>query len=377
MSYSVLAIGAVDWRRRRHRRDSDGTASLTDVPVPRRPGRHGRLIPRARAGRVRPRAPRSSRTRHMRDLSHHSPPRSPSPAWRSRSSSAASHRRERSRRWCTARRHIVRSSVRVVAERHPNDQRAHRDGQPRGADRSNSSNGATGPTRSASASAPAWSSCCAAHGQYTGQHRRSRARAGRSREDLGRTSPDDPLAPAGARPRARRLSPLRRGAGRPRSARPSSARRRRRRGHARRIYQALGRYDEALVIRRMQRRSATRTRTRSAALASVQAQRGDIDEAARIFAEARWSYRDVSPFPLAFLLFDEGAMWMRHGDLGRARALFESALRRLPRYAAARCHLAEVDAALGAHRYGHRAARAAGADRRRSARPPRTRWRAS
>ena len=36
-----------------------------------------------------------------------------------------------------------------------------------------------------------------------------------------------------------------------------------------------------------------------------------------LFAEARWSYRDISPFPLAFLYFDEGAMWMLHGDLER------------------------------------------------------------
>ncbi|MGH7789903.1 MAG: tetratricopeptide repeat protein [Candidatus Binatia bacterium] len=112
------------------------------------------------------------------------------------------------------------------------------------------------------------------------------------------------------------------------------------------VYQALGRYDEAFALRR-----ASAEHNPSAdnlgALASVQAARGRVDDAARLFAEARWSYRDISPFPLAFLYFDEGAMWMLHGDLERARALFTAAHRRLPAFAAARCYLAEVEAALG------------------------------
>ncbi len=112
------------------------------------------------------------------------------------------------------------------------------------------------------------------------------------------------------------------------------------------VFQGLGRYDEALAIRRTAAQRAPNTETLGA-LASLQAERGAVDDAAQLFEEARWSYRDVSPLPLAFLYFDEGSMWMRRGDLGRARALFEAALRHVPGYAAACRNLAEVDDALG------------------------------
>lgn len=185
----------------------------------------------------------------------------------------------------------------------------------------------------------------AAHGQYTGRiadHERALAIA----EDLALAAPTDPLALL-ARARARSafhrfaasLADVDRAAALGASAAAAANLRAA-------IYQAVGRLDEALVIRR-----ANAERNPSAenlgALASVQAQRGAIDDAARLFAEARWRYRDVSPFPLAFLDFDEGAMWMRHGHLARARSLFTAALHRVPTFAMARCHLAEVETALG------------------------------
>jgi tetratricopeptide (TPR) repeat protein len=55
----------------------------------------------------------------------------------------------------------------------------------------------------------------------------------------------------------------------------------------------------------------------------------------------------VSPFPLALLDFQLGAMWMRHELLDQARAHFEAAIGRVPAYAAAQGHLAEVEAHLG------------------------------
>lgn len=185
----------------------------------------------------------------------------------------------------------------------------------------------------------------AAHAQYTGSiadHERALALA----EELAGAFPDDPVALlARARGRAafhrfaESLSDLDHAAAL--GASPATVA-----GMRAGIYQALGRYDEALTIRRD---SAERNPSADnlGALASLRAARGDIDDAARLFAEARWSYRDISPFPLAFLFFDEGAMWMRHGDLERARALFEAAHRRLPSYATAQCYLAEVEAALG------------------------------
>ncbi len=185
----------------------------------------------------------------------------------------------------------------------------------------------------------------AAHGQYTGRiadHERALAIA----EALALASPDDPVALL-ARARARSafhrftesLADVDRAAARGASASAVANLRAA-------IYQAVGRFDEALVIRR-----ANAERNPSSdnlgALASVQAQRGAVDAAAQLFAEARWSYRDTSPFPLAYLYFDEGAMWMRHGYLERARALLEAALHRVPSFAMARCHLAEVESALG------------------------------
>ena len=185
----------------------------------------------------------------------------------------------------------------------------------------------------------------AAHGQFTGRiadHERALAIA----EDLAQASPDDAIALL-ARARARSafhrftesLADVDRAAAQGASAAAVATMRAG-------IYQAVGRFDDALVIRR-----ANAERNPSSdnlgALASLQAQRGDVDDAALLFAEARWSYRDTSPFPLAYLYFDEGAMWMRHGYLERARALFTAALHRVPSFASARCQLAEVESALG------------------------------
>jgi tetratricopeptide (TPR) repeat protein len=112
------------------------------------------------------------------------------------------------------------------------------------------------------------------------------------------------------------------------------------------IVQALGRYDEALALRQQaaERRPTFAT---LGALAGLQAERGEIIEAERLFAEARQRYQEVSPFPLAQLDFRRGLMWMEYGDLDAARSWFAAAQRRVPAYAPALGHLAEVDAALG------------------------------
>jgi tetratricopeptide (TPR) repeat protein len=112
------------------------------------------------------------------------------------------------------------------------------------------------------------------------------------------------------------------------------------------IYQALGRYDEALVIR-----EAAAYRWASfenvSALAGLRAERGEIDAAERLYAESRNRYRGVSPFPLALLDFQSGLMWMNNGRLDDARTSFDAARRRVPAYAPAQGHLAEVEAELG------------------------------
>ena len=112
------------------------------------------------------------------------------------------------------------------------------------------------------------------------------------------------------------------------------------------IFQALGRYDEALAIRRMAVDSHAGF-SALAALAGVYGERGEMDEAERRFTAAAGCYRGTSPFPLAILEFQRGKLWMEHDDLRRARTWFDAAVRRVPAYVPAQGHLAENDAALG------------------------------
>ena len=72
-----------------------------------------------------------------------------------------------------------------------------------------------------------------------------------------------------------------------------------------------------------------------------------METAERLCLEARSRYRSVSPFPLAVLDFQLGRMCMDTGQLDDARTWFEAALRRVPSYAPAEGHLAEVEAELG------------------------------
>jgi tetratricopeptide (TPR) repeat protein len=111
-------------------------------------------------------------------------------------------------------------------------------------------------------------------------------------------------------------------------------------------FQALGRYREALErCRNAQERQPDFVTL--GALAGLQAECGEIAEAEVLFGEACERYRDVSPFPLAMLTFQRGLMWLKHGDLAAARTWFEAARQRLPAYAPALGHLAEVDIAMG------------------------------
>jgi len=112
------------------------------------------------------------------------------------------------------------------------------------------------------------------------------------------------------------------------------------------IFQAIGRYDEALAFR--QEAAARREDFETlGALAGLYAERGEITAAERFFSKSRDRYRGVSPFPLALLDFRHALMWLAQGDLHRARTWLGAAHCRLPAYAPAQGHLAEVEAALG------------------------------
>jgi tetratricopeptide (TPR) repeat protein len=112
------------------------------------------------------------------------------------------------------------------------------------------------------------------------------------------------------------------------------------------VLQAVGRYDEAMALRR----TAAECRAdfeSLAGLASLHAELGEIAAAETGFDESCRRFRSVSPFPIAQLEFQRGHMWLGHGDLNCARHWFEVAWRRLPAYAQAEGHLAEVEYELG------------------------------
>jgi tetratricopeptide (TPR) repeat protein len=112
------------------------------------------------------------------------------------------------------------------------------------------------------------------------------------------------------------------------------------------LFQALGRYDEALALfgADVERR---RDFTSLGALATLHAEMGEIARAEQLFSETRNNYRGVSPIPLALLDFRQGHMWMAQGDLPQSRVWFEESIRRLPGYVQAQGHLAEAEAEFG------------------------------
>lgn len=112
------------------------------------------------------------------------------------------------------------------------------------------------------------------------------------------------------------------------------------------VLQALGCYaDATALIRKAAERQSDFTTL--GALAVLQAECGEVTEAERLFGEARRHYRGTSPFPLAQLDFRRGVMWHREGDLDAARSCYEAARRRVPDYAPALGHLAEVELLRG------------------------------
>jgi tetratricopeptide (TPR) repeat protein len=112
------------------------------------------------------------------------------------------------------------------------------------------------------------------------------------------------------------------------------------------IWQATGDIDNALTHLRTWRRVRPTFATFGAEAGAL-ADKHDYPHAEALFMAARSHYDDVSPFAVAWLEFQEGHMWESAGRSDRARPLFESALARLPGYAAAAGHLAHLLAAFG------------------------------
>ena len=112
------------------------------------------------------------------------------------------------------------------------------------------------------------------------------------------------------------------------------------------VLAAIGRSREAIEIRTRLSREKPDILSLGAQAVAV-GESGDLETARSLFRQAQNSYRDVSPFPLAWIYFQEGKLEFAHNNLDRARVLFAAAVDQAPFYLAAAGHLGEVEAALG------------------------------
>jgi len=111
---------------------------------------------------------------------------------------------------------------------------------------------------------------------------------------------------------------------------------------------AQGAPPDEVVARRRAMASAEPSFQNLTSLALALAKLERFAEADAAFRGALERYRDVSPFPFAWVAFQRGVMWSEQAgrpDLGRP--LYEEALRYLPGHILANVHLAELDASEG------------------------------
>lgn len=108
------------------------------------------------------------------------------------------------------------------------------------------------------------------------------------------------------------------------------------------IFQAVGRFDDAAVIRNAQDEKILSV-TALAARAELAGEMQKFDESERLFTEARAKYRDVSPFPVAWMDFQRGSLLERRGDREGAKKYFAEANQILPTYTHASVHLAALE----------------------------------
>jgi tetratricopeptide (TPR) repeat protein len=86
------------------------------------------------------------------------------------------------------------------------------------------------------------------------------------------------------------------------------------------------------------------------ALGGLLADLREFNEADRTYRQALRDYRDVSPFPIAWVCFQLGVLWGELVSEPRticAAQWYERALERLPSYTKARVHLAEIYSSCG------------------------------
>lgn len=113
------------------------------------------------------------------------------------------------------------------------------------------------------------------------------------------------------------------------------------------LLQAQGKLDEALALAKAQRAQRAPDLSSLGIEALLRGALGQVREADALFSEAQRHFRDVAPFPVAWLYLQQGLMWEGEGMSGRARELYAAAHERLPAYATAASHLAAMEAATG------------------------------
>ena len=119
------------------------------------------------------------------------------------------------------------------------------------------------------------------------------------------------------------------------------------------IDQARGvRPDEVLAARRAMA-AETRHLEDLVPLGALLADLRQFDEADKVYCDALRSYRDVSPFALAWVCFQLGVLWgesVPERQSARATMWYRRAIAYLPAYVKARVHMAEIYLDCG--RYG-------------------------
>jgi tetratricopeptide (TPR) repeat protein len=109
---------------------------------------------------------------------------------------------------------------------------------------------------------------------------------------------------------------------------------------------ATGELERALPVLEQAARARPSV-ANTGALAAAVAEGGDLRRARRLFTEALGSYRDVSPFVVAWLEMQEGLALERAGDLAEAARYYRRVRERLPRHVQAASHLAAIEAREG------------------------------
>jgi tetratricopeptide (TPR) repeat protein len=107
-------------------------------------------------------------------------------------------------------------------------------------------------------------------------------------------------------------------------------------------YMAEGRFDDADALG-LWKDTANLDASGLAAAAILAGERAQADVAEQLFDQARAAYRDVSPFPLAWMDFQRGQLLERWGEKGKAKAYFAEAHDLLPEYGHPAVHLAGLD----------------------------------